>query len=128
MAGQTVILAGKADRSVAKSLIDMAPVNAVVKISAPRRTAEQNDKLWAMLSDISRAKPGGRYATPDVWKAVFCHACGHAVQFETGLNGQPFPMGYRTSRMTKSQMADLITFILQWGDENGVQWSNEAKQ
>jgi len=27
--------------------------------------------------------------------------------------------------MTVSEMADLITFIQQWGDENGVTWSDE---
>jgi len=70
-------------------------------------------------------KPGGRFHTPDTWKALFMHACSHAVQFENGLNGQPFPIGFRSSRLSKSEMADLITFMLAWGDEQGVQWSNE---
>jgi len=127
MAGQTIILRGDRQRSFAKSLIDTAPIDAVVNIRAATRTLDQNAKLWAMLSDVSRAKPQGRLATPDVWKALFMHACGYAVQFETGLDGQPFPVGFRSSKMTKAQMADMITFVMQYGDENGVAWSDEMR-
>lgn len=123
---QTVLLVGPSQRSFAKSLIDRAPAGAVLSIREAKRTEEQNDKMWAMLSDVSRAMPDGRKHTPEVWKALFMHACGHAVQFETGLNGQPFPTGFRSSKLSKAQMADLITFIQQWGDEKNVPWSNES--
>lgn len=125
MTGQTVILAGPTQRQFAKTLIDRAPVNAVLNIKEATRTGDQNNKLWALLSDLSRAKPEGRRHTPEVWKALVMHACGHAVQFEIGLNGQPFPIGFRSSRLTKSQMSDLIEWILQYGAEQGVVWSDE---
>ncbi|WCA57810.1 recombination protein NinB [Agrobacterium tumefaciens] len=120
---QTVILHGKSQREFAKRLIDLAPVDAVVKFSEAKRTLDQNSKLWAMLSDVSRAKPNGRCQTPEVWKALFMHACGHSVQFEMGLNGQPFPVGFSSSKLTKRQMADLIETIYQYGAENGVVWT-----
>lgn len=120
-AGQTVILRGT--RSVAHKVVDAAPNGSIMVVRAPSRTNEQNAKLWAMLSDVSRAKPGGRTLTPDVWKCLFMNACGHAVQFEHGLSGEPFPIGFRSSRLSKEQMGELITFIQAWGDENGVQWS-----
>jgi hypothetical protein len=80
--------------------------------------------MWAMLSDISRAKPEGRRMTPDLWKAVFMQACGHEVQFLQGLDGQPFPAGFRSSRLSVAQMAELISFIQAKGDEWGVRWSD----
>lgn len=120
---QTVILHGKSQRDFAKRLIDLAPVDAVVKVTEAKRTLDQNSKLWAMLSDVSRAKPNGRCQTPEVWKALFMHACGHSVQFEMGLNGQPFPVGFSSSKLTKRQMADLIETIYQYGAENGVVWT-----
>ncbi len=120
---QTIILHGKSQREFAKRLIDLAPADAVVKVTEAKRTLDQNSKLWAMLSDVSRAKPNGRCQTPEVWKALFMHACGHSVQFEMGLNGQPFPVGFSSSRLTKSQMADLIETIYQYGAENGVVWT-----
>lgn len=120
---QTVILRGKEQRTLAQRMIEAAPVDAVVRISPRGRSLDQNAMLWALLSDVSRAKPMGRMHTPEVWKTLFCHACGHAVQFEIGLNGQPFPAGFSTSKMSTQQMADLITFVLAWGDEHGVRWS-----
>lgn len=123
MAGQRIILRGESQRSFAKDLIDKAPKNAVVNIREGKRTTEQNDKMWAMISDVSRAKPDGRMATPETWKALFMHACGHEVQFVLGLNEEPFPVGFRSSRLSVGQMADLITFIYQFGDEHEVRWT-----
>lgn len=127
MAGQTLILTGQRSRRIGHELIAAAPDFAVLEIKPPRRSDDQNAKMWAMLSDISRAKPDGRKAVPEVWKSLFCHACGHAVQFELGLNGQPFPTGFKTSRMSIGQMSDLIEFIQAWGDEKGVRWTNETE-
>lgn len=127
MAGQTVILEGPRSRALARSLIERAPDLAVVNIREATRSGEQNAKLWAMLSDVSRAKPGGRMHTPDVWKALFMNAAGYEVAFETGLSGEPFPIGFRSSRLNKRQMSELIEFILAWGSEQGVAWSDEAK-
>ena len=120
---QTVILRGLEQRAMACELIRRAPADAVVTIKEATRNLDQNAKLWAMLSDISRAKPEGRAHTPEVWKALVMHDCGHAVQFEHGLNGEPFPVGFRSSRLTVRQFADLITCAQEYGDRHGVQWS-----
>lgn len=124
MAGQTVILAGYHQRELAKRLIDRAPPQAVVNIRESNRSTDQNAKMWAMLSDVSRAKPEGRTHTPEIWKCLFMSACGHAVQFEAGLDGHPFPVGFRSSRLTKKQMVDLIDFIGSYGAQHGVRWSD----
>ncbi len=128
MSGQHCILAGPSQRTFAKAMIDQAPVGASVIIKAPGRSLDQNALMWALLSDVSRAKPQGRMHTTEVWKALFMNACGHTVQFEMGLDGKPFPHGFKTSRLTKAEMAELITFIIQFGDENGVIWTGEAWQ
>ena len=120
---QTIILASDTQRQLAIDMIRRAPADAVVKISAPKRTLDQNAKLWAMISDVSRAKPEGRMHTPEVWKCLFMSACGHAVQFEMGLDNKPFPIGFSSSRLSKAEMADLITVIYEYGDRHGVRWS-----
>jgi hypothetical protein len=124
MAGQTTILHGVSNRARAKHLIDVAPAGAVVTIRPASRSVDQNSKMWAMISDVSRAKPDGRMHTPDAWKSLFMHACGHAVQFEIGLDGAPFPTGFRTSRLSKAQMSELIEFIAEYGSRHGVVWSD----
>ena len=54
------------------------------------------------------------------------HALGYEILFEQGLDGgEPLPLGFRSSQLTKEQMADLITFILEYGDRHGVQWSDD---
>lgn len=122
---QTVILRGNDQRTLAKRLIDAAPQDAVVRVSEATRSPSQNDKMWAMLSDISRAKPMGRMHTPEMWKALMMKACGHEVQFVAGIDGEPFPVGFRSSRMSKSQMNDMIEFMYKFGADNGVKWSEE---
>jgi len=124
MTGHTVILESGRHRDRARKLIDVAPSGSVVTVKPAKRTLDQNAKLWAMLSDVSISQPGGRKHTPDDWKALFMNACGWECQFAMGLDGRPFPIGFRSSQLTKGQCADLITFIQAWGDENGVRWTD----
>lgn len=120
MSGQTVILSNSFKRKQAHKLIDCAPYGHVISIKPPTRSGAQNDKMWALLSDIARAKPEGRRHTAEIWKCLFMAACGHAVQFEQGLDGAPFPIGFRTSRLPKEQMSDLIEFIHAYAAKHGV--------
>lgn len=121
---QTVILRGLEQRALACALIEKAPTDAVVTIKEATRNLDQNAKLWAMLSDISRAKPEGRHWTPEVWKCALMHSLGHQVRFCDGLDGSgPFPIGFQSSRLTKRQFADLITVAQEYGDRHGVKWS-----
>lgn len=123
---QTIILRGPSQRDLAKRLIDAAPDDAVVTVAPAKRNNDQNARMWAMLSDISRAKPEGRNWVPETWKAAFMQALGHQVQFCEGLDDSgPFPVGFRSSRLTVRQMADLITVIAEYGDRHGVQWSDD---
>ena len=127
MAGQTAILHGPAQRDFAKRLIDAAPVGAVVNVREATRTLDQNAKMWCLLSDVSRAKPDGRQWPTETWKAAFMHFLGHHVQFCEGLDQcSPFPIGFKTSRLNKAQMADMITCIYEYGDRHGVKWSEPS--
>lgn len=124
---QTIILVGDSQRQFAKKLISDVPNGYVVKISSPTRSNSANALMWALLSDVSRSKPMGRRHTPEVWKNLMLHACGHAVQFETGLDGQPFPVGFRTSKLKTEQMSELLDFIQSWGSQNGVEWTHKEE-
>ena len=116
-------LSGPSQRYHAQRAVEAAPMDYIVTIKEPTRSLDQNARLWPMLGDISKAMPDGRRHTPDDWKCLFMHACGWEVQFLDGLDGRPFPSGFKSSRMTVRQMADLITFISAYGDEHGVAWS-----
>lgn len=125
--GQTVILSGKYARMLAHKTVDAAPDGSVMQIAPLKRTIPQNDKMHAMLSDISRAKPMGRRHTPDDWKAILMNACGWECQFLEGLDGRPFPQGFRSSKLSKDQMSTLIEYMLAFGAEHGVVWSEPTE-
>lgn len=124
----SITLGNQLSRDRAKMLIDRAPMGFVARIAEPKRTQEQNDKMWAMLTDISVQKPMGRRHTPDDWKAIFMNACGWECQFIEGLDGRPFPQGFRSSQLTKSQMSKLIEFMLAFGAEHQIRWTDEERQ
>jgi hypothetical protein len=122
------VLTNAFSRERFKRIVDQAPAGYIAIVEEPKRTLDQNNKLWAMLTDVSVAMPLGRRHTPDDWKAIFMNACGWECQFVEGLDGRPFPKGFRSSHLTKSQMGDLINFIQAFGDENGVRWSDESQE
>ena len=122
----TVRLTGQAQRAYARRLIEAAPDYAVMTIKAGDRTLEQNSMMWSLLTSISRAKPEGRQWPPETWKAAFMHALGHQVQFADGLDGSgPFPLGFRSSKLSKPQMSLLIEYMLEYGARHGVDFEQD---
>jgi hypothetical protein len=59
--------------------------------------------------------------TADLWKAVFMQAAGAEITFIPTLEGNGmFPLGLRSSRLTKAEFADLLEFILAWCAREGL--------
>lgn len=111
-----------AKRDFAHRMVETAPTGSVMTIKPPRRTVDQNDLMWALLTKVSAAKPEGRNLTPDVWKALFMHSLDHTQRFEQALDGKGMvPVGFRSSRMTKAQMSDLIETIHEYAARHGVE-------
>jgi hypothetical protein len=84
--------------------------------------------MWALLSDVSRAKPKGLCYSTELWKCLFMQACEHEVMTMTGLDGLPFAVGHSSSKLTVSEMSELIEFIFAWGSENGVTFSEKPER
>ena len=119
-----VRLTGPRQRMYAHQLIDGAPDYSTVTIVGGDRTIDQNAKMWAMLTDVAMARPEGRKWPPETWKCAFMHSLGHQVQFADGLDGSgPFPLGFKTSKLNKQQMSDLIEVIYEYGSRHNVEWS-----
>lgn len=117
-------LTGPRQKEWAKQQIDIAPLGSVVKIGAPTRSDEQNRKLWPMLQDIRRQVPGMEAFTADDIKLRFLNALGTEMRFLPELEGQGiFPVGLRSSTLTKEQFAGLIELLYAFGAKHGVEWS-----
>lgn len=120
MTKQAYRLTSAGARNRVLDAIRAAPDGWLVEIGEPKRSLDQNALLWVLLTKLSEARPQGREATPETWKVLCMHAAGHACQFEIGLDGRPFPVGFRSSRMSKSQMRDLIEWIYAYAAECGI--------
>lgn len=106
------------------------PVGYRVEFKEPKRSDEQNDRMWELLSRIAkRFQLHGKTYSPEDWKCVFMKAMGKESRFlptldETGF----FPTGFRSSDLSVREMCDLQTFMEQYAAEKGVDiWEGEAK-
>lgn len=126
--GQTVIIRGDVQRQLIKRLADIAPLGTVFNAREQTRTTEQSDKMWAMLSDIARAKPMGRVLKSEGWKALFMDMIDKKPSWEPNLDGTGIVcIGYKSSHLTKAEMSEMIDCIDAFGAEHGVIWSNEER-
>lgn len=109
--------------------IRQAPHGMRLEFKMPKRTLPQNDRMWAMLTDIAAVmrKRGTDYTT-DQWKVVFMHACGREIRLLPSLDGKGFiPYGQSSSDLSKQEMTDLIEFMFAWGAENNVTFNDDRK-
>lgn len=115
------------DRQRVLDWITRAPLESRVEMNGPRRTKSQNDRMWAMLTDIVAQKKTcqGRTFDTNQWKAMFMEALGHEQETLPRLNGNGFfAVETSTSKLSTSEMSDLIDFMFAWGAENDVIWSD----
>jgi hypothetical protein len=123
---QTVIL--RTDRTAAHRIVDAAPSGSELRVSAPKRSEDANRLMWALLSDVSRAKPEGRNLPPEVWKCVFMSAVGHQCRFEPSLDGKGVvPIGFKSSRLNKAEFSDLIEAIFSYAAEHQIPLSEQRE-
>jgi hypothetical protein len=118
----------EATRERLLSIVRKAPLPFVAELDEPRRTSEQNKKMHAMLTDVARAKPEGRVYDTETWKCLFMDELNFKPRWVPSLSGDGVVnTGYRSSRLNKSQMSDMIEQMYAYGAEHGVEWS-EPKQ
>ncbi|RTL52921.1 MAG: NinB family protein [Bradyrhizobiaceae bacterium] len=129
MTRAVLILNGADDRAKAVHWANIAPVGTRLEFKKPRRTLPQNDRMWAMLTDIaSQTDHNGRRYSPDQWKVLFLHACGREVQFLPALDNSTFiPWGQSSRDLSKEEMSELIDFMHGWGAENGIVFHDRAE-
>ena len=109
-----------------REMLAAGPVRVTVEEHKSTRSAEQNAKLHAMLQDISRQRQwAGQWLDVEDWKrlmvAAWCRANKQAVRIVPALDGHGFDVIYkRTSKLSVTEMIDLIEFVQWWAVEHGV--------
>jgi hypothetical protein len=94
------------------------------------RTLEQNSKLWACLTDISRqvewfADGKLQKLDPEDWKHILSAGLKKHQRIAQGIDGGFVILGARTSRMSIGEMSELIELAHAFGAERGVRWGVE---
>ena len=94
--------------------------------SAPRRSLDQSAKLWSIAADISKSGKewGGIQLSKNSWFRLLV-ASVYGQKMVPALDGNGFVfVDARTSRMTKSQISEVIAFAEAWAVNNGIELSD----
>lgn len=104
-----------------------------VEEAKPTRTLEQNSRMWALLTDVSRQVEwpvDGKMQrlSPAEWKDIFTAALRKGQRVAQGVDGGFVMLGTSTSRMSVGDMIELQTLIEAFGAERGVRWGDERQE
>lgn len=99
-----------------------APDRSRVEIKAPRRSLEQNKRLWAHLNDIAAQRQHYDLTlSAEDWKVLFIDALRQENRVAPNLYGNGMvSLGRSSSELSVKEMADLITLIEAYADEHGI--------
>lgn len=124
-----IVLGSQMDRQKAIKWISQAPINTRVDFKAPKRSVPQNDRMWAMLTEVAgQIDYHGTKLTPDDWKLIFLDGLKREMRIVPNLDGNGFVnLGRSSSDLSKAEMADLITLIEAWGLQHGVVFSDHEQ-
>lgn len=130
MSRALVILNGLGDRQKASTWIAKAPPGTRVEFKRPKRSLDQNAKMWAMLTEVAEQVPWhGLRLTPDDWKLVFLDALKREVRMVPNIDGNGFvSLGRSSSDLSKEEMGDLLELIYAFGARHDVVFSAPEEQ
>ena len=101
----------------------------VIRKEQDKRSIEQNARLHAMLTDISRqVEHYGQRLNVTIWKrlttAAWLREINHQPQMIPAIDGHGVDVIFeRTSKLSMKQMACLIEWVQAYGIDKGVRWS-----
>lgn len=100
-----------------------APDGMEVIIQQRKRTLPQNDKLHAVLREISEQVVWyGEKLSVDEWKIILS-ASWKKQSVKRGIDGGFVVMGVSTSGMNKTELSELVELAYAFGSEQGVRFS-----
>lgn len=128
MSRAVLILTGPASRQKAAAWIAQAAPGTRVEFKEAKRSIPQNDRMWAMLTDVARQLPWhGLKLSPDDWKLIFLDALKREVRMVPNLDGNGFvSLGRSSSDLSRGEMSDLMELISAFGARHGVKFMEKV--
>jgi hypothetical protein len=127
MSRATLILNSDPQRVKAIAWINQAPWNTRLEFKGPRRSLPQNDRMWAMLTDVAtQVLHHGQRLTAEDWKFLFLAQLKTELRMVPNLDNTGWvTLGRSSSDLTKSEMSAMIELIFAYGAAHGVQFHDE---
>ena len=129
MSRALVTIRNSADRSRVASWAATAPEGTRVEFKQTKRSIPQNDRMWAMLTDVARQLQWhGQNLSPDDWKLVFLDALKRETRTVPAIDGDGFvTLGRSSSDLSKDEMSELMELISAFGAKHGVEFSERER-
>lgn len=129
MSRALIVLNSDQARFKAVHWIGKAPFGTRVEFKATKRSIPQNDRMWAMLTDIAEQLVWhGKRLTPDDWKLVMLDGLKRELRIVPNMAGDGFVnLGRSSSDLSKAEMTDLIELIAAFGAQHGVQFRDDER-
>jgi len=132
MERQVFQLAHSTARRNAANAVMSAPENFMVEVKPRTRSLDANAKMWAMLADVSRQivwPVNGKMErlSPEDWKAIITASLTQENRMAVGIQGGFVMLGKSTSKMTISEMSEVIEFLYSFGADRDVVWSEAVE-
>jgi len=125
MSRALVTIRNEADRNLVSAWASKAPEGTRVEFKQTKRSIPQNDRMWAMLTDVARQLQWhGQSLTPDDWKLVFLDGLKREKRLVPAIDGDGFVnLGRSSSDLSKEEMTELMELIAAFGAKHGVEFS-----
>jgi hypothetical protein len=122
MTRAVLVLSSPEIRQKAAYWASKLPDGTRVEFKETKRTIPQNDRLWAMLTDVAaQVKWHGLRLTAEDYKLIFLDALKREVRMVPNLDGNGFvSLGRSSSDLSKAEMTDLIDLIHAFGANHDV--------
>lgn len=129
MSRALIILDKPADRQRAARWCATAEKGTRLTFQQPKRTTDQNARMWAMLTEIARqVEWHGLKLAADDWKLIFLDALKRETRMAPNLDGTGFVnLGRSSSDLSKAEFSDLFLIMEAFGAREGVTFEHGEK-
>lgn len=129
MSRAQLTLNSRAERERATKWIAQSKPGTRVIFKDAKRSLPQNDKLWAMLTEVAlQVEWHGQKLTPDNWRLIFLDALQRELKLVPNIDGTGFvDIGKSSSNLSKQEFGDLLELIGMFGANHGVVFSDQTE-
>ncbi len=90
-----------------------------VEFKAPKRSTPQNERMWLILTAISKLEWHGQRYTPMEWKDYMMHAY-RGEKWMPAEDGGMVPIGRSTSDLSKHEFGELMELMESFCARHGI--------